>query len=30
VQNPNAPATAALTQLRSKLQPFAGDDEGGR
>jgi phospholipid/cholesterol/gamma-HCH transport system substrate-binding protein len=30
LQNPNAPATAALTQLRSKLQPFATEDGGGR
>ena len=29
LQNPNAPATAALTQLRSKLQPFATESGGG-
>jgi virulence factor Mce-like protein len=30
LQNPNAPATPALTQLRSKLQPFATDEEDTR
>ena len=30
LQNPSAPATPALTQLRSKLQPFATDEEGTR